>query len=147
MCFSAIQDMLANQNVCLYTTCKLCPIVGELAIFSNECCKLCPIVGELASSPMEGCKLCPIVGELASSPMEGTLVLLLGHCFMSISILFTPSFCKKTVSLPHLVPEIMCPKVGLMVSPNLSFDYFEASPFYCSWIFFELSFLQNLRSN
>ncbi len=36
MCFSARQDMLANQ-FCMYTTCKLCTIVGELP-----------------SSPMEG---------------------------------------------------------------------------------------------
>ncbi len=34
MCFSTRQDMLANQNlgkICMYTSRKLCPIVGELS--------------------------------------------------------------------------------------------------------------------
>ncbi len=82
----------------------------------------------------------------------------IGSFFMPNSILLTPSFCRKIgLCQSHLVPEIIWPKVGLIIHKNLF--YFEVfctnflldfrscwPPFLQFLDLFDPSFLQNLRS-
>ncbi len=75
---------------------------------------------------------------------------------------YWPHFSAEKIglSLSHLVPEVIWPKVGLKFHTNLSFDHFEAfvpifflldfrsnwPPFLQFLDLFDPSFLQNLRS-
>ncbi len=52
---------------------------------------------------------------------------LIGSLFLYLNtIRLTPSFCRKKIglSLPHLVPEILGPKVGLIFHQNVFFNRF-----------------------
>ncbi len=58
--------------------------------------------------------------------------------FMSNLILLIPSFCRKiSLSISHLVPEIIWAKIGLIFHKHLSIDHFEA---------FDTNFLLDFQS-